>query len=84
MFKPEYAEIHYKFKLPWSLLYKKEPEIIVDAPFQIVPGKSVKLFLIIREGNRFPVFLKNFSADFICGKTRIRKWQPLNELVNSE
>ena len=83
MFKPEYAEIHYKFKLPWSLLYKKEPEIIVDAPFQIVPGKSVKLFLIIREGNRFPVFLKNFSADFICGKTRIRKWQPLNELVNS-
>ena len=32
--KLHYAETHFKFKLPWSLLYKPWPEILVDAPFQ--------------------------------------------------
>lgn len=64
IFAPDYAEMHYKFKLPWSLLYKREPEIIVDAPFQVVPGESVPLFLVVREANRFPVVIENFTAKF--------------------
>ncbi len=64
IFSPDYAEIHYKFKLPWSLLYRKEPEIIVDAPFQTVPGENTRLFVVVREANRFPVTLETLSATF--------------------
>lgn len=64
IFSPDYAEMHYKFKLPWSLLYRREPEIIIDAPFQIVPGENVQLFIVVREANRFPVTLESFFATF--------------------
>ena len=50
-----YAESHFKFKLPWSLLYKPWPEILVDAPFQFVPGVTPTLWIVIRDAHRFPV-----------------------------
>ncbi|MDD7297870.1 PHP domain-containing protein [Fibrobacter intestinalis] len=80
---PEYAEIHYKFKLPWSLLYKKEPEILIDAPFQIVPDESVKLFVVIREANRFPVFVHSLTATFSCDKERFQKEERIGESISS-
>ncbi len=67
IFSPDYAEMHYKFKLPWSLLYRKEPEIIIDAPFQIVPGENITLFIVVREANRFPVTLESFDVTFTDG-----------------
>ena len=56
--KLRYAETHFKFKLPWSLLYKPWPEIIFDAPFQFVPGVSPYLWIVIRDANRFPTTIK--------------------------
>ncbi|MEE3339132.1 MAG: hypothetical protein VZR14_00245 [Hallerella sp.] len=82
-FDPDYAEMHYKFKLPWSLLYKKEPEIILDAPFQVVPGEEAKLFIVIREANRFPVTIESLEAVFTCGTTRITKTQSIREEVHT-
>lgn len=52
--KLQYAETHFKFKLPWSLLYKPWPEILVDAPFQFVPGVSPKIWIVVRDAHRFP------------------------------
>jgi len=53
-----YAETHFKFKLPWSLLYKPWPEIIFDAPFQFVPGVSPYLWIVVRDADRFPTTIK--------------------------
>jgi len=80
-FDPDYAEMHYKFKLPWSFLYKKEPEIIIDAPFEVVPGEEAILFIVIREANRFPVTLQKFEAIFCSNSERITKVLPLDEEV---
>ena len=56
--KLRYAETHFKFKLPWSLLYKPWPEIIVDAPFQFVPGVEPTLWIVVRDADRFPTTIK--------------------------
>ena len=56
--KLRYAETHFKFKLPWSLLYKPWPEIIFDAPFQFVPGVTPYLWIVVRDANRFPTTIK--------------------------
>lgn len=53
-----YAETHFKFKLPWSLLYKPWPEILADAPFQFIPGTEPTLWIVIRDAHRFPVILE--------------------------
>ena len=64
--KLRYAETHFKFKLPWSLLYKPWPEIIFDAPFQFVPGVSPYLWIVVRDADKFPTTIK---AAEICLKT---------------
>ena len=56
--KLRYAETHFKFKLPWSLLYKPWPEIIFDAPFQFVPGVEPTLWIVVRDADHFPTTLK--------------------------
>ena len=82
-FDPDYAEMHYKFKLPWSLLYKKEPEIIIDAPFEVIPGEETFLFIVIREANRFPVTLLHFEAVFTSENSCITKALSLQEEVKT-
>ncbi|ACX75737.1 hypothetical protein Fisuc_2150 [Fibrobacter succinogenes subsp. succinogenes S85] len=57
--KLRYAETHFKFKLPWSLLYKPWPEIIFDAPFQFVPGVEPYLWIVVRDADHFPTTIKN-------------------------
>ena len=57
--KLRYAETHFKFKLPWSLLYKPWPEIFTDAPFQFVPGVAPILWIGVRDGDRFPATIKS-------------------------
>ncbi len=57
--KLRYAETHFKFRLPWSLLYKPWPEIIFDAPFQFVPGVNPYLWIVVRDADRFPTTIKN-------------------------
>ena len=59
--KLHYAETHFKFKLPWSLLYRPWPEILVDAPFQFVPGVEPTLWIIVRDAQRFPTFIEKME-----------------------
>lgn len=56
-----YAETHFKFKLPWSLLYKPWPEILLDAPFQFVPGTKPMLWIVVRDAHRFPTLIENIE-----------------------
>lgn len=64
--KLHYAETHFKFKLPWSLLYRPWPEILVDAPFQFVPGVEPTLWIVVRDAHRFPTLIEKAE---ILGKT---------------
>ena len=70
--KLRYAETHFKFRLPWSLLYKPWPEIIFDAPFQFVPGVEPHLWIVIRDADHFPTTIK--SAEIVL-KTRAQDAQ---------
>ena len=54
-----YAEIHYRFPLPFSRLFKKEPELIFDTPWRLEPGRKLRLWLLIKDASRYPVHLKN-------------------------
>ena len=58
-----YAETHYKFRLPWSPLYRRQPELIADAPSTVAPGEPCPLFLVARDADRFPVVLRSISCD---------------------
>ncbi|MDR1759113.1 MAG: hypothetical protein LBR60_01145 [Fibrobacter sp.] len=61
--KPGYAETHYKFKLPWSLLYRPFPEIIIDAPFQVIPGRKLTLLIAVRDADKFPAEILSLTAE---------------------
>ena len=61
--KLRYAETHFKFRLPWSLLYRPWPEIIFDMPFQAVPGIEPTMWIVVRDADRFPVTLESAEID---------------------
>jgi hypothetical protein len=54
-----YAETHYKFKGIYSRLFKKEPEIIADAPFRLEPGQPIPVLLLVKDAHLFPIQLKS-------------------------
>jgi len=57
-----YAETH--FRLPVSRLYRKEPVILIDAPFQICPGLPCPVWLIIRKASKFPVYIEEVYGEW--------------------
>lgn len=77
--KLRYAETHFKFKLPWSLLYKPWPEILVDAPFQFVPSVKPMLWIVVRDAHRFPTLIEKMEIN-IVGTSEDAKTQPERSL----
>ncbi len=53
-----YAETHYRFLPGLSPIYRKQPEILTDAPARIEPGQDLPLALIIKDAHLFPVVLE--------------------------
>ena len=66
--KLRYAETHFKFRLPWSLLYRPWPEIIFDMPFQVVPGVEPTMWIVVRDADRFPVTLESAEIEIACSE----------------
>lgn len=58
-----YAETHYHFRFAPSLLYRRRPEIIADAPHRLEPGQALPILLIIKDAHRFPVRLQQVRAE---------------------
>lgn len=75
--KLHYAETHFKFKLPWSLLYKPWPEIQTDAPFQFVPGIEPTLWIVVRDAHRFPTLIEKIDIS-IAGTEDFRESKTVN------
>lgn len=81
-----YAEIHYRFPFLPSLIFRREPEIVFDVPIRAEPGRTVPLFLFIKDAHRFPVFLNELeiriTAEHISFEKSIR--EPLNRSVEEK
>ena len=56
LFPVLYAETHYTLK-GFSLIFRRWPEIVCDAPYRVEPGKPVPLLVLVRDADRFPVRL---------------------------
>jgi len=64
-----YAETHFRF--PVSRLYRKEPVILVDAPFQVCPGELCPIWLITRKANLFAIYAEEIYGEWknVSGKS---------------
>ena len=60
-----YAETHYKFKGIFSRLFKKEPEIIADAPFRIDVKESIPLLIFVKDAHRYPMELEKVAIELV-------------------
>lgn len=62
-----YAETHFKFKLPWSPLYRPWPEVFLDAPRFVVPGSRPVVYLAVRDAHRFPIRIRALEISVQMG-----------------
>lgn len=59
-----YTEMHYRFGFfPFSRYFKKEPEIILDAPYRVKPNADIPVSLIIKDADTYPMRLLSISLD---------------------
>lgn len=75
-----YAETHFRFRVPVSLLHRSLPEMLVDAPSLAVPTtRGVPIWLVVHDAHLHPVRLdevrilvrcggESFRADLPCGQ----------------
>jgi len=81
--RQNYAESHFLFKLPFSLLYRRRPEIFLDAPHLIVPGQKIPLWLVVRNAHRFPVFIQEVRLEWhASGVSSQTRKVSLNQQIN--
>lgn len=57
-----YAETHYRFRYFFSLLRKREPEIIADAPHRLEPGRPLPLLVLAKDANSYPCTLRQVTV----------------------
>ncbi len=78
-----YAEVHYRFPFFFSLLFKKEPEILFDAPNRIDPGREIPVLLLIKDAHRFPLNLVSVHIVIreTSGKTRTVHFDHINKRI---
>jgi len=57
-----YAETHFRLPGLFSLLYKKQPEILVDVPHRLQQGQDLPVLLLIKDSHRFPILLETLTV----------------------
>jgi hypothetical protein len=65
-----YPETHYRFKYGFSLLFRREPEMLFDCPRWLDPGRDLPLLLFIKDADRFPVTLGKLQVCVQSGAQR--------------
>lgn len=64
-----YPEIHYRFRaFPFSLYYRRRPEIIADAPHRLEPRQALPVLLLIKDADSFPLTLDNLTIEAKSGR----------------
>jgi len=77
-----YAETHYRFRIPFSRYFKREPELIFDTPWRLEPNHNLTIFLIVKDAHLYPVHLKTVWIDIFQDNQKIgsQNWE-INQLV---
>ena len=57
-----YAETHYRFRYFFSLLKKREPEIVADSPHRLEPGHKLPILLLIKDAHDYPIVLRTTTV----------------------
>ncbi len=53
-----YAETHYRFLPGLSLIHRRVPEILTDAPARIEPGQGLPLAIVVKDAHLYPIVLE--------------------------
>ena len=78
-----YAETHFRF--PVSRLYRREPVILIDAPFQVCPEAFCPVWLVIRKANLFPVYVNEIYGEWKNANGQIISFKlPLEKQFNEK
>ena len=65
-----YAEMHYRWWPLPSRYFRKEPEIVADAPYRVEPGRAVPLLLLVKDAHRYPITLERVTVEVETGQGR--------------
>jgi hypothetical protein len=77
-----YPEIHYRFRfLPFSRYFRRQPEIISDAPHRLEPGQSLPILLLVKDADRYPVELREVELQARCRDRQIVKKVTLDATI---
>ncbi len=61
-----YLELHYRFRyFPFSRYFRREPEILADAPHRLDPGRKLPLTILVKDAHQFPINLHNIGYTLI-------------------
>jgi len=78
-----YAETHYRFRFfPFSLYYRKQPEILFDTPLRLEPDEALPVFLMIKDAHLFPISAQKVTIIVRRGSHKITRQFMLNERVD--
>lgn len=72
-----YAESHFRFWIPFSRYFKKEPELIFDTPWRLEPGQELTVFLVVKDAHTYPVVLHSVEIEVFHNDAIIdtQKWK---------
>lgn len=56
-----YVEMHYRWWPLPSRYFRREPEILADAPHRLEPGCDLPLLLLIKDAQRYPIHLEKVT-----------------------
>ncbi|MCE5250487.1 CehA/McbA family metallohydrolase [bacterium] len=81
-----YAEIHYRPRFVPSLIFRKWPEILCDAPARIDRGRPVPVFIIIRDAHKYPVRIEMVTVHLVyeSGMERVAQFPYGGITVNEQ
>ncbi|MQY64051.1 MAG: hypothetical protein GH143_07085 [Calditrichaeota bacterium] len=65
-----YAEMHYRWWPLPSRYFRKEPEILADAPRRVEPGQPLPLLLLVKDAHRYPIALERVTVEVETGQGR--------------
>jgi len=69
-----YAESHFRFKIPFSRYFQREPELIFDTPWRLEPGQTATLFLVIKDAHLYPVTLNSVRITALMDEQVVHVW----------
>ncbi len=58
-----YTEMHYRWWPLPSRYFRKEPELLADAPRRVEPGRALPLLLLVKDAHRYPITLERVTVE---------------------